>query len=553
MSSSATTGSTGGRDTLLGRAWNASARAPATVTFAIVTASVVLSFWFGERVQKNAGVGWDGVNYVEMVRRLDAMIRDGTLNTYYAQRTLPSVVVGALMRLFDRPLTEPAIADAFYIYNGVLLAALVPVWKRIADHLDLGVPTRWLVFAGVFLNYEASKQALFNPVLTDVTALFVASVQLLAYLSRQRLLLLVASVVGAFVWPTISLCGALLLIFSRVRLNEQDRASEAVWFVQLLTPRWLILALLSLYVVSFALTGLMPDTFVGCTAPKQAVAALLTHMPGGIAAAGVRVMQRISLCQVAFRVLTAVPAIVVLGAALLFLFTGDGTLRRLLRQLRAVRVTDVVLGILAIAIPWLVVRTIANPNAVNPSGLGLLLYLTLSPRGGMVFLPFVTLAVFWGPVFLLGLLLWPRLCAAIRGLGAGVMLSIAAVLILGLVAEPRFLTGAWPMIVAAVMVLLERCKWDRRIAVPLSVSSLFYAQFWLPAYLAPWDGTEGAILREFPQQLYFMHYGLWMGTPFYVAQLGALVVTAGWFATRLPIRGKGQEEASDAQSVIRSA
>ena len=71
------------------------------------------------------------------------------------------------------------------------------------------------MFIGIFINFEASKQAFYYPVLTDVTALFVAMLLLLFYIEKKPVALFLVTIVGAFCWPVVSVCGAVLIIFIR--------------------------------------------------------------------------------------------------------------------------------------------------------------------------------------------------------------------------------------------------------------------------------------------------------------------------------------------------
>ena len=67
----------------------------------------------------------------------------------------------------------------------------------------------------------------YYPVLTDVTALFVSLLALLFYVEKRPIALFATTIVGAFSWQIVSICGALLLFFPRTNLPTRgDCTSE---------------------------------------------------------------------------------------------------------------------------------------------------------------------------------------------------------------------------------------------------------------------------------------------------------------------------------------
>ena len=219
----------------------------------IVIALGVLNFFFGEIVPAGGGFGWDGVNYANMTRNLESMISNGQLSNYYAQRILPSAVVRGMLLFLDASFNDRNIIRGFELYNLMLLVAATWVWKRIADNFSISLGGRWIGFCGLFLSYMCSKQTFYYPVLTDVTALFIGLLALLFYVEKHPFALLATTIIGAFAWQIVSICGALLLIFPRTDLPPEVIAPttstytiDSVKISRLIKFGWVVLLILSI-------------------------------------------------------------------------------------------------------------------------------------------------------------------------------------------------------------------------------------------------------------------------------------------------------------------
>jgi hypothetical protein len=179
----------------------------------------LLNFFWGEKVPVGVGFGWDGIHYAEMVRNLDSMISGGQLSSYYAQRILPSFLVRSILLVSKTEMSDINIIRTFELFNLTLLVGACWIWKRVSDNFSLSLAGRWIGFSGIFINFQFSKNAFFNPVLTDVTALFVAMLLLLFYTEKKSVALFLTTIIGAFVWPVVSISGAFLILSSLVPLG----------------------------------------------------------------------------------------------------------------------------------------------------------------------------------------------------------------------------------------------------------------------------------------------------------------------------------------------
>jgi hypothetical protein len=481
----------------------------------IVLALGVLNFFWGEIVPAGGGFGWDGVTYANMVRNLDSMISDGQLSSYYAQRILPAAIVRSMLILFGSAMSDINIIRCFELYNLVLLVGACWVWKRVANNFSLSLAGRWIGFSGIFVNYQCSKQAFYYPVLTDITALFVAMLLLLFYVEKKPIALFVATIIGAFCWPVVSICGTFLLIFLRSELPKEAIAQvpSTITIKSIAVPypvKFSGLVVLALSIIGYViLTREGPVTGHACHVPKILVDAIV-------------------LPCTSEKLLTGLPSLVGMLVALAMLIGSVSFFQAVLASLKMVRLALVAMAIAAVFIPAFIVKIISNPGVANPNSLNLLINAALLPPEGKFLLPIVTLAVFWGPVVLLLLLYWKAFCTEARKLGPGFVAIIGISLPLGLVGEPRFMTIAWPFLVLGLVLVLEVSSMKASFKYVLIVLTVLYAQFWMKLNLAPWLGGDSEGLQEFPKQIYFMHYGLWMSWWAYVIQFIALVISALW-------------------------
>ena len=506
----------------------------------IVFSLGLLNFFWGEKVTAGGGFGWDGVNYANMVRNLDIMLSDGQLSHYYAQRFLPSAMVRGLFLITGISMSDLHIIQVFELYNLVLLACTCWVWKRVADNFTLSLAGRWIGFSGIFINFECSKQAFFYPVLTDVTALFIAMLLLLYYVTKRPVALFFTTIIGAFCWPVVSVSGALLLIFLKTELSKDvvDSPSTALDTNVFRTFNYLkygglilVIALIGYLIID----QLVPVSDQACSVFSAQLQTLANALPSNISNALERMLHNSDTCILdkllinrAQPFLTALPSLYVLLVALIMLVGSFAFFKETILNFRRTDISLVALSIAAVLIPALIVRSIENPGIANAGSVYNLIFGILFPPKGKFLLPFVTLALFWGPLVLLLVMYWKAFTRQARKLGPGVMAIVAISITLGLVNEPRFLTIGWPFLVLGIVLVLEESKTKPAFKYVLLVLTILYAQFWMRLNLSPWMPPDYEGLQDYPKQLYFMHYGLWMSWLSYLIQLPVLVFSAYW-------------------------
>ena len=491
--------------------------------FLIVLALGLLNFFWGEKVPAGGGFGWDGVNYAQMVRNLNSMISGGQLSSYYAQRILPSTIVRVMLLFARLPMSNQNIIRAFELYNLTLLMGACWAWMRVANKFSLSLAGRWIGFSGIFVNFAVSKHAFYYPVLTDVTAIFIAMLLLLFYVERKIFALFFTTVIGAFCWPVVSVCGAFLLVFMGTELPRSAVAPAPSTFnVKSLTISRLVrlsgLVVLTLSIIGYiVLVMLGPWSEHACNVPT-----LMTN------AMSPRTLTCNKLLTGLERLFTALPSLFGLLVALAMLVGSGSFFQATLASLRKARLPLMVMAIAAVLIPFYMVKAISNPRIANVSSLFHLIKVAGLPPEGKFLLPIVTLGVYWGPLVLLLILYWEAFCIEARKLGPGVVAIIGISLTLSLVGEPRFMTVGWPFLVLGIVLALEASSTKASFKYVLAALTVLYAQFWMKLNLAPWLSPDYEELLTFPKQVYFMHLGLWMSWWAYCLQLVVLILSAIW-------------------------
>jgi len=476
----------------------------------LVLALGLFNLFFGEVVPAGGGLGWDGVTYANMVRNLGSMIGDGQLNHYYAQRILPSATVRGMLTVSRAPLTDANIIRAFDLYNLLLLFCGSIVWKHIADHFSLRVGGRWIGFSGIFVNFLISKQIMYCPVSTDVTALLVSLSLLFFYLKRRPLLLFLATVAGSFAWQITGLYGAMLIISMYMTLPADDVDQKAL----ALEPKQATHPIQRLWLATLVLSviGYLIVAYVWPATPQNP--------------------EQIGKLE---RFLAGAPSLLAVVIGLLMIIGSARTIRSVISDWKKIRPTLLILAAAALLIPAGIVKLISNPNLPDPNSFAQTLELVLLPLNGegKFLMPLVTLTLFWGPTLLLLVICWKNVCVELRRLGPGVMAVVGMTLPLGLVTEPRFVLGAWPFVVLALVLVLERLRTSRSFMTAFFALSILYAQFWLKLNVAPWTGDDQGGLLDFPKQMLFMHYGPWMSWPSYFIQLPIVILSGLWLRQTL--------------------
>lgn len=465
----------------------------------------ILGYYYaGEKIPINRGYGYDGGYYAEMVAAFPGWV-DSYADSYRIQRVLPSVLCGLALRLLGIDPQPRAIVLAFVTLNALALVASFLCMLAIARTLRFEATRTIGLCASVFLSYGMVKLPSFHPVLTDFTAAALGSVMTLCYLRGWTLGLAACTLASAFTWPTLPLLGVLFLAFPYgTRLVLPIAVARGL---RLFLPGALGIGFVALAVYIYA-SDHFPHWVFGPSRPMPYVSVVL--------ALAYLVAGTFVVCRWA-------PA-------------GETSFSTFVRGLPWKTIS---LAVVLVAGARVVQGLVATEDTVLNLPLFLIRIVACATERPLVFV--VAHVVFLGPVFLVVLLSFARLCREAAAAGPAVHLALGAVVVFSLFSESRSFLPWWgPMCVFAVK---AGGPWEdgRRVAGLVALQALG-TQAWLPAGLFQPDSP----IPEFPAQWYFMNFGPWMSdTAFeyltvYVLAVACVLVAAlsPWLQTRWPPRVK---------------
>ena len=445
----------------------------------------VLSMDFAANWKIIEGQG-DQFIYLDLAKNLKLMISDGRLSDYYAKRILPSLVVSSSLDLLGFQISDRSIIRGFYIYNMILIIGSGIIWKKIADSFSFSIAGRWFGFAGLFMSYQATTQTWLIPVMTDVTALFVGMLLLFFYIKKNALGICAVAIVGSFAWQIVGISGVILLIFMRqtVLLKFMEPVANTV-DINKKFLRWMFV--IYIYIVVMSLLGLLLMNFMEFELRKY-----IPHFLG-------------------FRCLiTGLPSLTAVAVGLIILMDSFSNIRDMILSIVKVEIKLITLAFIVIAIPQLIIFQISNSNLPYVSGISSIVKIIVTPPDGKIFLPLVTLLVFWGPMVVFIVLNWYKFGVEARKLGVGFIGIITLGLPLCLTTEPRFVTSVWPFFVLGSVIVFEKSVFNPLFFRGYMIWSILLAQFWLlinPFNLGDFINKNFLAIR---QEFFRDHYGLWM-------------------------------------------
>jgi hypothetical protein len=323
-------------------------------------------------------------------------------------------------------------------------------------------------------------------VLTDTTALAVGMFLLYGYLAGRTWLVWLAGLIGAFSWPLILPTALVLLAFRRSAAEPAvETGRVGVW--------WCIAGALAI-----ALTSAWRVLFVRQTI-DGAEPIWYSWVP--LAAA--------LLCAY-------------LAVAAWWLIDRDvvSRLRHLFQQSRS-RAAMSALSLLAVVVCLraVVFAPSGAPGYTLKQFLCAILVSSVAKPG--IFL--VAHVVYFGPIVLATVFLWPQVCERIRRQGLATVIVGGAAVLLSVASESRQLLSFLPLLAAFVVQAIDDLPKRRWRDMTLLATGVVLSKCWLPLNVGPPTGS----LLEFPDQLYFMNQGPWMSNLAFLIQ-GAIVLV---FAT----------------------
>ena len=495
-------------------------RRDVALSFGLILALLLAFFLNPETIPAGNGFGYDGVMYARMVAEIDQMISSGQLSTYYSQRILPSLLVRMGLQSLGLPLDSFRVIWGFRALNVGLLLLSLPLWFAIAQRLKVSRAGYWLGIAGLFLAFPNAKQLFYYPVLTDTFAFAIGLALLWSYLAGRPALIALFSIVGAFAWQLAGLIGLLLVVSSLLRIDPESK------------PKAGLVRRPSGYATGLVFLG------VACAA---ALVALLYPADADIGPATVEATTPPETLKL---VLTNLPilALAVIFLARICVLSWSGVWRPMLTRKRVVHVALLVVAMLFV--PKVVLGVISNDSIPPPgiSGYGdtleALLYLRV--REGLFLLPVIAHSVYYGPIFILFVILWRKVAETAIELGPGFAVAISLFVVLSVFSESRFSFMLWPFAVAAVVKAFSASHVTRLMTGLVVITAVAYSKAWYRINQGEWQPPDHLALDQWPKSAYFSHLGPWMSVEHYTAQ--CLVVGTLFFLFAVALRNASGEK-----------
>jgi hypothetical protein len=213
--------------------------------------SIVLFSMLGEKVPRNAGAGWDGVYYRDVMYNFSSEIFNHHYDRYRIQRILPFAVLNIVYNVIDIKKTDASLMDGIQILNFINLIFAVIFFYRISRQMNLKNALVIIGFSAFFLNYPILKNMGYFPFSTDPFALTFALMQFYYFIAKKDVSLVIVSIFGAFIWPTLLVCGLILAFLPRQELvlAIPEKKIETIILITAKVLFTIIVPVLFLYVI----------------------------------------------------------------------------------------------------------------------------------------------------------------------------------------------------------------------------------------------------------------------------------------------------------------
>ena len=165
---------------------------------------------FGETYPFNGGLSTDGFVFASFI---PDFTKSRFFDTYYAQRILPSMLVGVFLKLLSINATEQNIYTAFQILNLVSIVVSCYFFKQLLLWFKISLKNQVLAFLLLLFNFGVIKYPFYLPVMTDTFALMLSIALLYFYLKNNIQSIIICTLLLAFTWPMAYYQGLILIAF----------------------------------------------------------------------------------------------------------------------------------------------------------------------------------------------------------------------------------------------------------------------------------------------------------------------------------------------------
>lgn len=437
----------------------------------------------------NNGYGFDGALYGSIAQNLSWNAIYGHIDSYRAQRILPSVTVGMALNLLGRHEVSDTISG-FRILTIALLGLSAFGWYRICRRIQVTNLTYWIGFLLLFINFFVMNNAFFYPVLTDVAAFTLGMWMIHAYLANSVAALAIVGIVGAFVWPICAPVSAILVLFPL----ECEKRLTSKRFGAKFSLALAVTAAVLMVAAGIAVRFILRRTTVGY-GPVTAMNDALLPASAAI---------HFSLLAMALFFLIKQVTVANVFAAL--------------GRAGALRWTTIAVMLLLPKAAIFLLASGAKPTLPMTTFAAMLTFLPLVRPA----ITPVSHYAYFGFVIPLLAMNWRRITNLAGSGGTGAIALMALSLFFALTPESRQSALTLPALVTALCGVIDRDRWTSAQVVILGMMQLLLARFWIDqnAHANP-NGTGIDVLPT-----YFSSQGPYMPTHPYGIFFGLLIVAA---------------------------
>lgn len=435
-----------------------------TIALTVLTLVTVLPlFVFGEKLAANQGFGFDGAFFGPMAADFYGELNE--ISQYRLHRLLPSAIIYHLYWTYGIPFTAQSIVTGYVFLNVTALAGGSFVWGRIADHLSMSQPAKWLGGIALIGNFASLKMLSYYPVLMDGSAFLLGLMVLHSWLRGRTLLLHILTIISIFAWQTAWIFCLPLLIFGR-----QERAASGEGH----------------RILAAAAGGLSAILFVGVLLMHRAIRSSPAILIEPYTAIGIF----IACTWLAFGV-----------RELVRVFLWRSVVQDLHRTLINFGATVFTIAIIVLILN----KTPSAPNEYSMSFAEQLpdLVSRAVQHPGIFAL---CLVIYFGPVAYLALWRWRSVSRFAASMGPGMLIFLGMSLAMALDSESRHLLFVFPFVVALTIKVLDARPITPAAVLLFLALSLALSRVWLP-------------IGNPPATAYWMNFGPWWNLPIYFMNL----------------------------------
>lgn len=448
----------------------------------------------GEKVAKDNGIGWDGEIYLNTIQHFTDNITANAYDKYSIQRIFPYCLLNVAFKVMDVSPSRILIFFAAGLLSLVALSLCVIYFFRISNFLKWNTSTEIIAFSSFFYSYPILKVLGYYILQSDIFGFLFGIMMLYYYLNFNRWRLVLIGVIGAFVWPTVFISAFALAFFPSDKMKKCDQFKicwdkytyYSVLFIGMLSPFLIYLCCL---IVVGSFTPMLPfRKSLPLTCPANEY-----WIP----------ISCVCSCMYLYYIIHP------------FRVSTSDFFRNLCSRKYAI-------SFLCFLLLSLLMKLVLNFLSNQNDGAVKMSYLIRSVVLQSMTDPFVFIENhfwFYGPCFLLIIMLWNKTSDIILSYGAGYLFVVAIGMFLSLTSESRVNIMYLPFLIVPVINYINLLNLRTWVPLIYAMFSLALSRFWFRLnvagmdYFLSWDNYENYV--KFPAQRYFMSTGRWQSHEMY--------------------------------------